>query len=226
MFLSLNLKRGQVFSLYVANRQRGGDGVSAFILHSIGGVRPRWPTFDSRRVLASDAGRQARGDEGVDGGSPRRASGGPRPEARRTSPTPSRRRRSWRTGDVDRRARRTSRRPRGSREYLAEHRPVAIHRNAAGDFQLMAREHWFELHGYPEFTMYSMNIDGLLGDIAHHAGVREEVLPMPIYHLEHARRIGLDAGRRGRCCGNASRRAASTGSTRRPWTCGARTWTG
>jgi hypothetical protein len=69
--------------------------------------------------------------------------------------------------------------------YLAEHRPVAIHRNAAGDFQLMAREHWFEVHGYPEFTMYSMNVDGLLGDIAHHVGVSEEVLPMPIYHLEH-----------------------------------------
>jgi hypothetical protein len=69
--------------------------------------------------------------------------------------------------------------------YLREHRPAAIHRNAAGDFQLMAREHWFEVRGYPEFTMYSMNVDGLLGDIVDHIGIAEEVLPMPIYHLEH-----------------------------------------
>ena len=35
----------------------------------------------------------------------------------------------------------------------------------------MARRHWFELHGYAQFTMYSMNIDGLLDDVAHHAGI-------------------------------------------------------
>ena len=56
----------------------------------------------------------------------------------------------------------------------------------------MAKRHWFELHGYAQFTMYSMNIDGLLGDVAHHAGIREEVLSMPrcIYHLEHTQGSG------------------------------------
>ncbi len=56
----------------------------------------------------------------------------------------------------------------------------------------MARRHWFELHGYAQFTMYSMNIDGLMDDVAHHAGIREEVLSMPrcIYHLEHEQGSG------------------------------------
>ena len=50
----------------------------------------------------------------------------------------------------------------------------------------MAREHWEELRGYPEFETFSMNIDGLLSYIADAAGIREEMLTMPIYHLEHA----------------------------------------
>jgi hypothetical protein len=76
--------------------------------------------------------------------------------------------------------------------YCQKHRLAAVHRNAAGDFQLMAKRHWFELHGYAEFTMYSMNVDGLLGDVAHHAGIREETLSMPccIYHLEHTQGSG------------------------------------
>src|SRR6185295_18892129 len=77
-------------------------------------------------------------------------------------------------------------------DFLRAHRPAHIHQNACGDFQLMAREHWIELRGYPEFTMYSMNIDGLFGVIAHYAGVRERLLEMPIciYHLEHEKGSG------------------------------------
>jgi len=65
--------------------------------------------------------------------------------------------------------------------------PVFLHTNACGDFTLMAREHWLDLRGYPEFDMYSFNIDSVLCYVAHHAGVREEVLtePLRIYHIEH-----------------------------------------
>lgn len=63
-----------------------------------------------------------------------------------------------------------------------------LHTNACGDFTLMAREHWFALHGYPEFEMYSLHLDSLLCHAAHHGGARERVLrdPMRIYHIEHA----------------------------------------
>jgi hypothetical protein len=65
--------------------------------------------------------------------------------------------------------------------------PAFLHTNACGDFTLMAREHWMDLRGYPEFDMYSFNIDSVLCYAAHHAGVREEILkdPLRIYHIEH-----------------------------------------
>ncbi len=62
-----------------------------------------------------------------------------------------------------------------------------LHTNASGDFQLAAREHWFNLRGYAEFDMYSMNIDSLFCFVAQYGGVTEEFLddPMRIYHIEH-----------------------------------------
>lgn len=65
--------------------------------------------------------------------------------------------------------------------------PVFLHTNACGDFTLMARRHWFDLRGYPEFDLFSMNIDSVLCYTAHHAGFREYVLddPLRIYHIEH-----------------------------------------
>lgn len=62
-----------------------------------------------------------------------------------------------------------------------------LHTNASGDFQLAAREHWFNLRGYAEFDMYSMNIDSLFSFVAQYGGVIEEFLddPMRIYHIEH-----------------------------------------
>ena len=69
--------------------------------------------------------------------------------------------------------------------FLRDRRPHNLHDNGCGDFQLMAREHWDELRGYPELEAFSMNIDGLFSYIADAAGIREEALPMPIYHLEH-----------------------------------------
>jgi hypothetical protein len=73
----------------------------------------------------------------------------------------------------------------GFSTFLRDRRPDNLHNNACGDFQLMAREHWVELRAYPEFETFSMNIDGLLSYIADAAGVSEQILDMPIYHLEH-----------------------------------------
>jgi len=64
----------------------------------------------------------------------------------------------------------------------------SLHTNGCGDFTLMARENWFDLRGYPEFDLFSMNIDSVFCYSAHYGGAREEVLPEPmrIYHIEHA----------------------------------------
>lgn len=73
----------------------------------------------------------------------------------------------------------------GFATFLRDRRPDNLHTNACGDFQLMAREHWEELRAYPEFETFSMNIDGVFSYIADAAGVTEQILDMPIYHLEH-----------------------------------------
>jgi hypothetical protein len=67
-----------------------------------------------------------------------------------------------------------------------------LHTNTCGDFTLMAREHWFDLRGYPEFDMYSFHIDSLLCYAAHHGGATEEMLsdPLRIYHIEHGKGSG------------------------------------
>ena len=64
---------------------------------------------------------------------------------------------------------------------------VHLHTNGCGDFTMIAREHWMDLRGYPEFDVFSMNIDSVFCWAAHHGGAREEVLPDPmrIYHIEH-----------------------------------------
>jgi hypothetical protein len=73
----------------------------------------------------------------------------------------------------------------GFHRFLFDQRPDDIHVNACGDFQLMAREHWHAVRGYPEFQTFSMNLDGLLSYIATAAGVEEQLFDAPIYHLEH-----------------------------------------
>jgi len=76
----------------------------------------------------------------------------------------------------------------GPARTLPDPQPVTfLHTNACGDFTLLAREHWFDLRGYPEFDMFSMNIDSVFCYAAHHGGATERVLrdPMRIYHIEH-----------------------------------------
>ena len=65
--------------------------------------------------------------------------------------------------------------------------PAHLHTNGCGDFTLMARQHWMDVRGYPEFDMFSMNLDSVLCYAAHHGGATEEILtdPMRIYHIEH-----------------------------------------
>jgi hypothetical protein len=72
------------------------------------------------------------------------------------------------------------------------YRPPLLHTNACGDFTLMAREHWFDLRGYPEWHTYSLHIDSMLCYMAHYARLEEVVLPAPMraYHIEH----GLGSG--------------------------------
>jgi hypothetical protein len=62
---------------------------------------------------------------------------------------------------------------------------VPLHTNGCGDFTMMARDHWFDLRGYPEFDAFSMNIDSVLCWTAHHGGAREELLAARIFHIEH-----------------------------------------
>ncbi len=76
----------------------------------------------------------------------------------------------------------------GSTEDLTQTAaPALLHTNACGDFTLAHRRHWMELRGYPEFDLYSMNLDSVFCYMAHYGGALECVLtdPMRIYHIEH-----------------------------------------
>ncbi|HEX5272712.1 MAG TPA: hypothetical protein VFW33_19580, partial [Gemmataceae bacterium] len=66
--------------------------------------------------------------------------------------------------------------------------PCGMHVGACGDFTLMAREDWLDLRGYPEFPVYSLNLDTLLCWQAIYAGIEEVVLepPMRAYHIDHS----------------------------------------
>ncbi len=71
-------------------------------------------------------------------------------------------------------------------QFILPTERARLHTNAAGDFTLMAREHWFHLRGYHEFAMFSFHIDALLCYMAYHAGLQETVLPYPIFHIQHS----------------------------------------
>jgi hypothetical protein len=186
---SANLTRGQACSVYVANRHRGGDGVSTFAVHALQGSVPltelelqmNAPVLaGALRRLSMKAVRSAtrRVASVFQRATSDRGTANERTSAAVTSQPPNASGHAALTSRIE--------------AFCKKNRLASVHRNAAGDFQLMARRHWFDLHGYAEFTMYSMNIDGLLGDVAHHAGIREEILSMPrgIYHLEHAQGSG------------------------------------
>lgn len=62
-----------------------------------------------------------------------------------------------------------------------------LHTNACGDFQLMAKSHWFDIRGYPEWDMFSFHLDSVTQFAAHCAGAKEYRLgePFRVYHVEH-----------------------------------------
>lgn len=69
------------------------------------------------------------------------------------------------------------------------HRSIGrLHTNACGDFTLMAREDWDDVHGYAEWEMYSFHIDSLLCHAAVASGKKEVFLGggKRIYHIEHS----------------------------------------
>ena len=61
-----------------------------------------------------------------------------------------------------------------------------LHLNACGDFTLMSRLSWDQLRGYPEWEMFSWNLDSLLLYQAAAAGFRFVDLEHPALHLEHS----------------------------------------
>jgi hypothetical protein len=72
----------------------------------------------------------------------------------------------------------------------------AIHTDAAGDFFLMAKEHWLKLCGYPEIPSHAY-VDGLICYLAAAHGLRQKLLSpdLCVYHLEHEmqwNRMGAD----------------------------------
>ena len=84
---------------------------------------------------------------------------------------------------------------RGSRATLARYRRALIgifllpqlHLNACGDFTLMTRESWAALRGYPEWEIFSWQIDGVLLYQAAAAGFAfKEFDGHQALHLEHS----------------------------------------
>ena len=64
---------------------------------------------------------------------------------------------------------------------------LRLHTNACGDLTIMDRPSWDRIHGYAEYDMFAMHIDGLACWAAHAAGIRQIALDdVHIYHIEHA----------------------------------------
>ena len=65
-----------------------------------------------------------------------------------------------------------------------------LHFNAAGDFTLMARDDWFMIHGNPERD-YNDSVDGETIWLAHTKGLKQVILPYPLYHPDHPRTLNF-----------------------------------
>ncbi len=66
------------------------------------------------------------------------------------------------------------------------------HTHCSGDFMLMHRNHWFDLRGYPEDTFISTHCDAIFTVMSGVSGLKEKILPWPIYHQDHQRRYKAD----------------------------------
>ena len=63
-----------------------------------------------------------------------------------------------------------------------------LHTNGCGDFTMMTKEKWFDLHGYPEYEIFSFNIDSIILQMAYEDGLSEKILKgsLKMYHMEHS----------------------------------------
>jgi hypothetical protein len=82
----------------------------------------------------------------------------------------------------------------GDYDIICQQIPSCIHTMACGDFTLMHRDDWAGLRGYPELEIFSIHIDSLLLVQAYYSGIREAVVPFPIFHIEHQIGTGLVPG--------------------------------
>jgi len=52
----------------------------------------------------------------------------------------------------------------------------------------MTKEKWHNLRGYPEYEIFSFNIDSIILQMAYEDGLREKILKgsLRMYHMEHS----------------------------------------
>jgi len=62
-----------------------------------------------------------------------------------------------------------------------------LHTNMSGDFNLVHRDYWHSLHGYPEYDCQGTHADTIFCYMAHFAGAKECIFEEPyrIYHIDH-----------------------------------------
>jgi len=63
-----------------------------------------------------------------------------------------------------------------------------LHTMACGDFQMMAREDWYKVRGYPELDSFSFHLDSLFSLMCHYQGLDEMTFSdgFPHYHIDHS----------------------------------------
>jgi hypothetical protein len=66
------------------------------------------------------------------------------------------------------------------------------HCHASGDFMLMHRDSWAAIRGYSERSRTALHVDSLAVVQAATLGLKEVVIPSPIYHRDHERRFASD----------------------------------
>ncbi|MFQ6610520.1 MAG: hypothetical protein ACE5D7_06945 [Fidelibacterota bacterium] len=75
---------------------------------------------------------------------------------------------------------------------IYDYLPMKYHTNCSGDFMLIHKSHWFDLHGYPENTYLAIHTDALFVIIAASSGLKEVIFSKPAFHQDHERRYKHD----------------------------------
>lgn len=65
---------------------------------------------------------------------------------------------------------------------------MKYHCHCSGDFMLMHKQNWHQLRGYWEGSFETLHVDSLLVVQSVSSGLKEEIIPYPIFHQEHDRR--------------------------------------